>query len=329
MVKVDRIPDSNEPISAYVRQDFPQLRPDMTVEDALAAIRRTGLGEKIVYFYVLDAEGRLHGVLPTRRLLTAPPPALLQDVMVRKVIAIPANATVEEACEFFVLHKFLAFPVVEAGGRMIGLVDIAFFTEEVFDLAQRDRADAVFEALGFHLAQLRGAGPIRAFRYRFPWLLTTISSGTLCALLTSAFELTLAQSLVLAFFLTMVLGLAESVSIQSMTVTIQTLRGVRPTWSWYAQAIRHEALTALLLGAGCGGLVGAIVWLWRGAPWAATAIGLGILSSVFGACLFGLSVPALLHALRWDPRIAAGPITLALTDLCTLLFYFSLAALIL
>jgi magnesium transporter len=89
---------------------------------------------------------------------------------------------------------------------------------------------------------------LRAFRFRFPWLLATIGSGTICALLAGRFEVTLAKSLVLAFFLTMVLGLSESVSIQSMTVTIQELRATRPTLRWYAQALRREAGTALLLG---------------------------------------------------------------------------------
>jgi magnesium transporter len=78
--------------------------------------------------------------------------------------------------------------------------------------------------------------------------------------------------------------------------------------------------------ASCGIVVGLIVWLWRGAGLAGFAIGASILLAVCAACFFGLSVPALLHALKLDPKIAAGPVTLAFTDLFTLLFYFSLAA---
>jgi len=318
-----------DPVVTHIRTDYPRLRPDMTVDQALRKIRQEGLGEKIIYFYVLDDGNRLVGVLPTRRLLTSEPDKRLDEVMIRKVIAIPAEATVNEACEFFVLHKLLAFPVLEPSGRMLGIVDVNFFTEEMFDLAERDQADSVFEALGFRLAQVRDAGALKAFRYRFPWLLTTITSGTLCALLTSAFEVTLAQSLVLAFFLTLVLGLGESVSIQSMTVTIQALRTVPPTLAWYTRALTREVGTALLLGAGCGVTVGFICWIWRGEALAGVVIGAGILCSLLAACVIGLSIPALLHALRLDPKIAAGPITLALADLCTLLAYFSLAALIL
>ncbi|MCI0379177.1 MAG: magnesium transporter [Gemmataceae bacterium] len=318
-----------DPITRHMRTDYPRLRPEMTVNEALCRLRQEGVGEKIVYFYVLDGEQRLVGVLPTRRLLTADLDKRLDELMIGKVIAVPDSATVSDACEFFVLHKLLAFPVVDTVGRMIGLVDVNFFTEEMFDMAEREQADSLFEALGFHLAQVRDASPIRAFRYRFPWLLATIASGTLCALLASAFEMTLAQSLVLAFFLTLVLGLGESVSMQSMTVTIQSLRNIRPTLTWYLRALWREAGTAFLLGAGCGLTVALIVWVWRGEPLAALVIGLGILGSLVSACVIGLSIPALLHALRLDPKIAAGPISLALADICTLLFYFSLAAMLL
>lgn len=315
-----------QPVLTVARKDAATLRQDFTVQEAFDAIRQRGLGEKIVYFYVVDEEERLVGVLPTRRLLTAPLERRLADVMIGRVVAIPQTATVLEACEAFVLHKFLAFPVVDEQRRIVGVVDIGLFTEEVFNVAETERTGELFEAIGFRVSQVREASPVRAFRFRFPWLLATIGSGTLCALLASAYELTLARSIVLAFFLTLVLGLGESVSIQSMTVTIQALRAMRPTWGWYVGALGREVGTAALLGTACGIVVGLIVWLWRGAGLAAVAIGGSILLALCAACFFGLSVPALLHALKLDPKIAAGPVTLALTDIFTLLFYFSLAA---
>lgn len=152
------------------------------------------------------------------------------------------------------LHKFFAFPVVDEERRILGLIDIGVFTQEVFDIAEREQHEGVFETIGFHVESVRGAGLLKAFRYRFPWLLATIGSGTACALLASAFALTLAQSLV---------------------------------------------------------------------------IGASILSSLVATCLLGLSIPSIVHALRLDPKIAAGPLTLALVDLLTLLLYLSIASLLL
>ena len=316
----------NQPVTAVARKDVATLRQDLTVEEALAAIRTRGIGEKIVYFYTVDDDERLAGVVPTRRLLTAPLDKRLSEIMISRVVAIPQTATVFEACEAFMLHKFLAFPVVDEQRKIIGVVDVGFFSQEMFDLSEGDSLDQLFEAIGFHVEQVRDASPLRAFRYRFPWLLATIGSGTVCALLASAYEITLAKSIILAFFLTMVLGLGESVGIQSMTLTIQALRSIQPSFGWYVRAFRREAGTAVLLGLASGSVVGTFIWLWRGNALAALSIGLSIVLTFCAACLFGLSVPALLHGLKLDPKIAAGPVTLALTDIFTLLFYFTLAA---
>ena len=315
-----------KPVLTYARTDFVVLRQEMTVDGALQVIREKGAGERIIYFYVTDAEDRLVGVLPTRRLLTARPEVGMTDLMIRRVVAVPQTATLLDACELFVLHKFFAFPVIDAQRHVVGVIDIGVFTEEVLDLTEPEKVDDVFEAIGFHVEQVRGASPVKAFQYRFPWLLATIGSGTVGALLAGLFEATLSRAIVVAFFLALVLALAEAVSIQAMTLTLQTLRTVKPSREWFWRTGRREALSALLIGAGCGAVVFAIVWAWRGSLMAAVVIGSTIFGAVLIASFAGLSVPSLLHALKLDPKIAAGPITLAVTDVLTLSLYFSLAA---
>lgn len=317
----------HQSIMAVARQDVAVLREDLAIQKALDEIRAQGLGQRIVYFYVVDSEDTLVGVIPTRRLLTAPLTQPLSEVMIRKVVAIPQNATVLEACELFATHRFLALPVVDPQRHIVGVVDISLFSDEAFDLAEREQVEEIFETIGFRVSQVRDVSPSRAFRFRFPWLMATMGSGTICALLASVYEGTLAKSLVLAFFLTLVLGLGESVSMQSMTVAIHALRSTRLTLAWYLRALRREAGTALLLGATCGFAVGLIVWLWRGVGQVAAAIGSSLLLAVGAACLLGLSIPALLHAAKLDPKIAAGPVTLAIADIFTILIYFSLATL--
>lgn len=321
----------SESITTVARHDVATLRMDCTVGQALDLIRSKGdsLGEKVVYFYVVDGEERLAGVLPTRRLLTSSPDVPLGDIMVRRVLSLPASATVMDGCEAFVLHKLLALPVVDKERHIVGVVDVGLLAEEAFDIAEKEETDALFESIGFRISQVRDASSWRAFRVRFPWLLATIASGTACAVLAGFFEMTLAQSLILAFFLTLVLGLGESVSIQSVAVTIQVLRAVRPSFGWYVKAFLREGGTALLLGAACGSLVGLIAWTWRGTGLEGFVIGFSIFLSLSMACFLGLTVPTILHALKLDPKVAAGPLTLGLTDVFTLLFYFGVATLLL
>lgn len=320
-----------EPIISVAKSDFATLNAGCTVGEALELVRQEGrkLGDKVLYFYVVDDAGKLIGVLPTRRLLTSPPETELSQIMVRKVLSIPATATVMEGCEAFVMHKLLAFPVVDRDKRIVGVVDVGLLADEAFDMAEREETNALFESIGVRISQVRDAGPWRAFTFRFPWLLATIASGTACAVLAGWFELTLAESLILAFFLTLVLGLGESVAVQSMALTIQTLRSAEPSAAWYLRRLARDGTAALLLGAACGLIVGLIAWAWRGTGMEGFVIGASIMLALAAAGFLGLTVPSLLHALRLDPKVAAGPLTLALTDICTLLIYFSLAAVLL
>jgi magnesium transporter len=142
------------------------------------------------------------------------------------------------------------------------------------------------------------------------------------------FEATLAESLVIAFFLTLVLGLGESVSIQSMTLTVQALHTAQPDLKWYLKNLFKESQTAFLLGISCGAIVALVIIFWKGAIVAGISVGLSIVLVEMMAAFWGLSVPSLLHKTKLDPKIAAGPITLALADISTIIFYLGLATIL-
>ena len=320
----------NQPIAGMASNDFTALSQELTVNGALAQIREHGAAQQIIYFYVVDAEQRLVGVLPTRRLLLAAPDARLQDIMIARVVTIPETATVLEACEMFVMHKFLAFPVVTPERRLLGVINVGMFsqfTEEALGMSERAHLEEVFERIGFRVAEVQSASPAKAFRLRMPWLAATLGGGICCALVSGRFEATLTSKIILAFLLdTWFWAWSESVSAQSVTVTVETLRGRTPTRAWYLRALQKEALSALLLGGACGLVVGVTAWVWRGHAMTALVIGGSIAVSMVAACLIGLTVPAVLHRLKLDPKIAAGPVSLALADICTLLIYLSVAS---
>jgi magnesium transporter len=315
----------HEPARLYMRTDVAKLERDWTVGQALEYIRGNGIGERIIYFYVVDGRGTLLGVLPARRLLTSPLESVVGEMMLTRLVTVPEDATVFDVCEFFVLYKLLALPIVDSSRRILGVVDVSSFARDLTDLSEAEQVHQVFETIGYRVSQIRSASPLRAFLLRFPWLLATIASGTVCALIAGMHAMTLAESLVLAFFLTLVLGLGESVSMQTLTVTIQALQSLEPTVAWYLRSFWKEFRSASLVGIACGVVVGAIILAWKGDLPAALVIGSAIAGAVLLASLLGLTLPSLLHALRLDLRIAAGPVTLALADISTLLIYFTLA----
>lgn len=317
-----------DPVTRHMRTDPTRLRVGQTVADALAYVRANPTAGRVVYFYVVDDDDRLKGVVPTRRLLLSDPGVPVEDIMVKRAIAIPHTATVLDACEFFTLHKLLAFPVVDDAGRLAGLVDVDLYTEELGELGQdesfrREGNEDLFQLIGVHLTEAEQRRPGLAFRRRFPWLLANVAGGMLAALLADAYEDVATLALVTPF-IPVVLTLSESVAIQSVSLALLTLHGERVTWRGTARKVGREAVVGLLLGAACGLVVGLIALAWKGSFAVGLSLFLGIGGGMVGAAGIGLAMPLGLKLLKRDPQVASGPIALATADMLTLLLYFNL-----
>ncbi|HPO62771.1 MAG TPA: CBS domain-containing protein [Candidatus Kapabacteria bacterium] len=312
----------NKLVSEFVKDDIVVLSIDLTVKEALEVVRAKAPKGAIIYFYVVDNKERLVGMVSARDMLTASEDDLIKDLYSNKIVSIKENETVYDACELFLSHKFLALPVVDKQGHIKGMLDISLFTEDITDLSNRKYSDDAFELIGFKVEQVQNATAFKVWRYRFPWLLSTIISGMLCALLAQQFESTLVKSIVLAFFLTLVLALGESVSVQSMTVTIKQLQYSNLTFKWFFNAFRKEVNSSLLLAISCSLAVLFVIALWMGFSVSIYVIAFSIMLSVLNASLVGFTIPTFLHGLKLDPKLASGPLTLAITDVCTLLIYF-------
>lgn len=313
-----------DPVTTHMRTDPTRLPLGLTTSQALEYVRNHESSGRVVYFYVVDSDGRLEGVIPTRRLLYASPTQLIDALMIRKVIAVPHSASVLDACEFFTLYKLLAFPVVDADRKLIGIVDVDLYTSELNDLDKQEGNDDLFQLIGVHLTEAEARSTKIQFRRRFPWLLANVAGGLLAAFLTGVYE-DVATLAVVCPFIPVTLALAESVSIQSVSLALQSLHGARPTWREFARRLGREMVVGLALGAGCGLLVGLIAVAWKGQFAVGLSLFGGIAGGVTGAAAVGLAMPILLKLLRRDPSVASGPIALAATDMITLIVYFNLA----
>ena len=315
----------NDPVTQHMRTDPARIRVDQTVGEAIAASRAMPPEGRIIYFYAVDAEGRLEGVVPTRRLLLSDDATPICDIMVRNVITIPAAATVLDACEFFLLHRLLAFPILDEERQLLGIVDVDLYTDELADLDRREDTDDLLQLIGVHFQESQQGSSLLAFRSRFPWLIANIAGGIVAAFLAGVFQAELEQAVSLALFIPVVLALAESVSIQSVSLSLQMLHSRQPTLAGLARALRVESLTGILLGSASAVAVAAVAYLWlRDMTLVACLLG-GIAGGVACAALIGVAIPNVLRLFNREPQVAAGPVALAATDMATLTIYFSLA----
>jgi magnesium transporter len=323
LAPVNHTPD--DPVVKHMRTDMPRLHVDLTVGEALDAIREKPPESRIIYFYVVDDDNRLRGVVPTRRLLLNPPAQSIREIMVSEVLTISSSATVLDACEYFIFHRLLAFPIVDSEHRLIGVVDVELYTEELSDIDRRAGNDELFQLIGVHLDNVKSSSSYIAFTTRFPWLLANIVGGLLAAFISGIFEAELQKAVALALFIPVVLALAESVSIQSVSLALRVMSSRRPSLNEIFRKLRMEMATGAFLGIGSGLAVASVAILWLG-EWAVTLCVLGgIAGSVTCAAGIGMLMPNLIRLFNREPQVAAGPVALASTDMVTLLIYFSLA----
>ncbi len=320
------VPDDilDQPVTQHMRFDFCRLRADRTVAEALADLRVQQPQGRIVYFYVTDDQDRLEGVVPTRRLLLSPPDAKIREIMVTNVVTIDSSADVRAACDLFLKHKFLAFPVMH-GERMVGIVDVELFAEGIDDLERTKQQDDLFQLIGVHLSATQQVSPWDGFKSRFPWLLCNIAGGILAAILTNLFEGLLVNVVALALFVPVVLALSESVAIQSVTIALLVLHNKPCSLRELLGRVLREAATGALLGLACGTIMALVALVWLNQAKVAFSLLAGISLGVTFSAAFGLAMPLLLRLTGRDPQVASGPIALVFADMLTLTIYFTVA----
>jgi magnesium transporter len=313
-----------QPVTKYLTPVETTIRADQTLGEALVSLRRREFKQNILYFYVVDAEERFVGVVPTRKLLLGDPSVRI-DALMAPPISLPGDATLELALEEFAMHRLLALPVVDERGRLIGTIDVRLYAEGAQDLAEVEHQSDVFQLIGVRLDASRQRSPWTGYRLRMPWLACNMVGGLLCAVIAAFFEEVLDQVVVLAMFIPLVLTLSESISMQSMTLSLQYLHGPGVPWTAVGRRAKIEWPTAGLMALTSGLVIGVTSLLWGGGASPAGVIGLSIGLTMVAAATFGLLLPVSLHALKLDPKVASGPVVLMMTDVVTTAVYLGLA----
>jgi magnesium transporter len=313
-----------ESIKSLISSHLPVFTLQDSVEKIYATFRTHGLKHKIIYLYVVDEDQKLKGVVPVHRLLTATPAQTVKDIYINRVISLNENLTLQEARNAFSKNKFLAFPVVDDSQTFVGVLNIEAFAGDLGDISAGPRVDDLYELFGISSDLNKEKSLLRSFFLRFPWLMATFTTGIFAALLTGHFQATLQESISVLFFLTLILGLNESVSMQSVTLTVSKLHKQKPTLKNYLLNSFKELPCAALLGLFYGTLTGTTLWFLRHNLVFSRLMGFTLLVTMTLSCFWGLSIPFLFHRLRKDPKVASGPLVLGLSDISTLLIFFKL-----
>ncbi|MFN3531546.1 MAG: magnesium transporter [Candidatus Brocadia sp.] len=295
---------------------------DDTAHTALEIIRNSKLSGNFFYCYVTDKEGKLVGVVPLRKLITAHRETKISDIMVRNPIRLTADSSADIALEFFLFYKFIAFPVVDEHGKLVGIARANDFIEDTMALEEKTEheRDDLLKIIGIQLEEFRKPTTLKSTFLRFPYLLFNISSGLICAFITKLFNRTIEEFIFIAFFITIILGLAESIGTQAVAVTLSCLEKTIKL----KRLVLYEVLVGAKIGFLCGGLLYAVSLFWLGNQNFSMTLFLTILLTLINASFLGCSLPILFKKIGINPAHASCPLVLAIADIISLTSYFSL-----
>ena len=316
--------------------EYVSLRPEMTVEEAILRIRRTGVDKETIYTCYVTKDRLLQGLVTVKDLLLAPDDEMkIKDIMNTNVITVNTFTDQEEVAHMLSKYNLLALPVVDKGGRMVGIVTF----DDAMDVLE-DEATEDIEIMGgmtpSEKTYLRST-PFDLFKHRIPWLLLLMVSATFTGLIITHFEEALAAQVVLTAFIPMLMDTGGNSGSQSSVTIIRALSLGELEFGDIAKVIGKEVTTAALCGGilsvACFGKIMLVDRMLLGntdvTPWVALVVCLALFVTVVLAKLVGCSLPMLAKKLGFDPAVMASPFITTTVDALSLLIYFFFATRIL
>jgi magnesium transporter len=298
------------------------VRADMSVASAVAYLRELTDEEHIFYVYVVDEQERLLGTVPIKRLLLAPPGALISDLTRRECISVRADMDQEEIARLFADYDLVALPVVDGEGRLVGQVTV----DDVVDVINKEATEDIYGLAGTSAEELEARSIAGVLRRRLPWLLVCLGGSMFSGGVIDGFhERVVAASSMLLVFAPGIMGMGGNTGIQTSTVTVRSLATghLKPASLW--RNIWRELRVALSIGLILGLLIFGIARVWTGDWLLGSCVGLAMFSSIALASALGAMLPLLFRGAGIDPAVASGPLITTLNDGLSLVVYFTIA----
>ncbi len=306
--------------------EFVQVPETITVEEALASVRRiarAGRREAMHNIYVTDAQGILRGVLSLREMLAAAEGTRVADVAWEEVVSVPATTDRAEVARAVSEYDLVAVPVVDDGGRVIGVVTVddvidAIVEEQTEDVqklgAVQPLEEPYFQAGFWSIARKRGG-----------WLTLLFIEEMFTGTALRHYEATLASAIALTFFIPLIISSGGNSGSQSATLITRALAVGDVDMRDAMRVFLRELGQGLVLGAFLGAIGFGRALMWGNGTEVATVVALTLLFVVITGTIVGAMLPMAFTKLGFDPAIASSPFVASLVDVAGIIIYFNIA----
>ena len=312
---------------AIMTSDYVSIASGMTVSQAMMRVRQTAPDAETVYqLYVLDSDGQLIGTMSLRQLMVARPGALVDDIMIKDVIRTRVDNAQEDVARIVARYDLIALPVIDADGRMVGIVT----HDDAMDVAESEATEDFHK--GMSIGQLEdGVSRVKLwslYRKRVFWLVLLVFANLFSGAGIAYFEETIAAQVALVFFLPLLIGSGGNAGAQAATLMVRGMATGDVGVKDWGKLLGRELLVAGALGITMAIAVTPI-GIMRGGETLAMVVALSMVTIVLFGSLLGMCLPFVLERFKVDPATASAPLVTTLIDASGVVIYFSIATLLL
>ncbi|MFH0909673.1 MAG: magnesium transporter [bacterium] len=310
---------------SIMTDQFHALPVDATIEACreLLAHKDESQFRGATYLYVVDTAGKLSGVITTRDLVFRKSDRIVRDVMKPDVKFVRVRDDQETVARLFAQYHYMALPVLEDDGRLVGVVNAS----QAIAVIQQEATEDMQRMVGVSGEERTFTPWNRAILRRLPWLMVNLATAFLAAMVVSLFEKTIAQWTALAVFLPIVAGQGGNAGMQTLTVVIRGMALDEISGSAGRKALVKEIIMGLLNGLATGLVVGLVGYLWKGSFALGVIVSLAMFLNMLAAAMSGVLIPTTLRAARIDPALASSIFLTTVTDVAGFFFFLGLATL--
>ncbi|NLY86783.1 MAG: magnesium transporter [Tissierellia bacterium] len=305
--------------------EYVDLKKEMTVGEALAHIKETGLNKETIYTcYVTDNKRVLEGIISLRTLVVSNEDEILEDIMEKDVIKVNTHDDQESIAGIFMKYGFLALPVVDKENRLTGIITV----DDIMDVIEQEATEdfQLMAAMSPSEEAYLDTDVFTLAKQRLPWLLILMISATFTGRIMLKFENVLASVVILSTFIPMLMDTGGNSGNQSSTLIIRGLAvGEITAKDWLKvlwKEIRISSIVGIVLSA-VNFL--RLILIERVELIIALTVSTTLLVTVITAKMVGGTLPLLAKKLRLDPAIMAGPLITTIVDAISLILYFLIA----
>lgn len=303
--------------------EYVDLREEMTVGQAMAHIKKTGIHKETIYTCYITERRKLVGIVSAKDLMTTDDDVPIKDLMETEIISVYTHSDQEQVAQLFTKYDLLALPVIDQDGRMVGIVTFDDAMDVMVDEATEDitkmAAINPSEKTYFETSVLQHA------KNRIPWLLILMFTSIITGTIITRYENAFAAIPLLVSFIPMLMDTGGNCGSQSATLIIRGIALDEIRFTDLFKVMFKEFRISLIVGAFLAVANGVRIFIQYHNPGLAVVIACSLIGTVIMAKLVGCTLPLLAKKVNLDPAIMASPLITTLVDTFSILIYFNIA----